>query len=157
MENYSGGRNGYWKRRSYNRLSGESRHRHGRRTRIELGGDGNRKKFWRVKVPLRLKLLSRIRFSPKRVFTRIRDAYLRMMVGFASSGVISNRFGSGYEPLNGFPRPKPIKEYDEKMIIRIYQSLLAHRHLVSGGGGGLVSGGSSSGPVAVRESSHIRP
>lgn len=135
MENYKGGLKGYWKRRAYNRLDGQPGNRRARRSRVELGGGGGggpRRKFWRIKISPRLRLFSRIRrFNPKRIFARIRDAYVRMMIGFANSGAISGGFGYGGQAVSAFGRPHQIKEYDEKMIIQIYRSLLTQNQLVS--------------------------
>lgn len=60
--------------------------------------------------------------SPKKWLIRLRDAYVKMMLNFANSGL-----GSGYgEPMGYGPgfRKGPIKEYDEKVIVEIYKSLV---------------------------------
>ncbi|XP_008784402.2 uncharacterized protein LOC120110193 [Phoenix dactylifera] len=134
MEAYNRGLKGYWKRRAYQRLDGGGR----RRSRAELNG-GRRRRFWRIRVVPRLRFLARVA-SPKRFLARIRDAYVRMMLSFASSGAIANGYtGYGGAAVTGFGRPQ-LKEYDEKMIVEIYKSLVAQGPLMAanavGGGGG---------------------
>ncbi|XP_010922261.1 uncharacterized protein [Elaeis guineensis] len=129
---------GYWKRRAYQRLDGGGGRRR-RRSRVELGG-GRRRRFWRIRVVPKLRFLARMA-SPKRFLARIRDAYVRMMLSFASSGAIAAGYsGYGGAAVAGFGRPQ-LKEYDEKMIVEIYRSLVAQGPLiaaaaVAGGGGG---------------------
>lgn len=131
MEAFRGGLKGYWKRRAYQRLDGGGR----RRRRAVLGG-GRRRRFWRIRVVPRLRFLARVA-SPKRLLARIRDAYVRMMLSFASSGAIAAGYGGA--AVAGFGRPQ-LKEYDEKMIVEIYKSLVAQGPIiataVAGGGGG---------------------
>ncbi|ONK63307.1 uncharacterized protein A4U43_C07F13620 [Asparagus officinalis] len=57
-----------------------------------------------------------------------------MMLKFAQSGAISGGYGYGNQNLNGFGRGPELKEYDEKMIVQIYRSLLVQSQLVAGGG-----------------------
>ncbi|EHA8590334.1 hypothetical protein COCNU_scaffold017193G000010 [Cocos nucifera] len=136
MEAFKRGLKGYWKRRAYQRLDGGGGRR--RRSRAELSG-GRRRRFWRIRVVPRLRFLARMA-SPKRFLARVRDAYVRMMLSFASSGAIDAGYaGYGGAAVAGFGRPQ-LKEYDEKMIVEIYKSLVAQGPLmaaaVAGGGGG---------------------
>ncbi|CAN1310477.1 hypothetical protein LINPERPRIM_LOCUS28080, partial [Linum perenne] len=79
-----------------------------------------RRSSWRIKIKPKLKFLNKVG-SPKKLFIWLRDAYVRMMVGFANSG------GGGMVGVDGgvggFGR-KVVKEYDEKMIIEIYNSVV---------------------------------
>lgn len=135
----------YWGRRGYERINGSGRRR---RNRVELGSSQTRKgggRFWRW----RIKLSPKIRFhripSPKKLLLWARDAYVRMMLGLANSRVVTmsgssaSAFG-GALPAGGHTSAtgsglglgtaQP-KEYDERMLIQIYKSLLmAHGHLV---------------------------
>ncbi|EHA8591161.1 hypothetical protein COCNU_scaffold035290G000030 [Cocos nucifera] len=145
METYKGGLKGYWKRRAYHRLDGSGRGPR-RRSRAELGG-GRKRRFWRIPIaPPRLRFLARAA-SPKRFLARIRDAYVRMMLSFASTGAIAARCAEyGGDGVAGFRRPQ-LKEYDEKMIVEIYKSLVAQGSLIATAAGG---GAERTGQTAVR-------
>lgn len=63
---------------------------------------------------------------------RARDAYVNMMLGLANSRVMTvsgsaSGFGgalpTGFTADSGFKRAPP-KEYDEKMILQVYKSIL---------------------------------
>ncbi|RWR94603.1 hypothetical protein CKAN_02390400 [Cinnamomum micranthum f. kanehirae] len=117
---------GYWRRKDYERLDGSNRFH--KKNRVELGRTLRKKRFWRIKS------IPRVRFfrvsSPKNLLARLRDAYVRMMLGFASSaGSIS--YGGGGRT-TGFDRPA-LKEYDEKVIVEIYKSLMAHQQQLMNG------------------------
>ncbi|TXG63347.1 hypothetical protein EZV62_010341 [Acer yangbiense] len=119
------GLKGYWKRRGYERLNGSSSAAGRRRTnRMELGKTTRRRRFWRIKIKPKIKVLQMP--SPKKFFVWLRDAYVKMMMGFANSRVF---MASGYggaiagDGISGFGRGQ-IKEYDEKMIVEIYKSIL---------------------------------
>ncbi|KAL7172060.1 hypothetical protein ACSBR2_031703 [Camellia fascicularis] len=111
---------GYWRKRGYERLNGTGRRR---KTRVELaraGGGSNRRcrRFWRIKISPKL------RFSPKKFLIGLRDAYVSFMLRIGDSRVISSGFGGLVDDsMGGFGR-RPVKEYDEKMIVEIYKSLL---------------------------------
>ncbi|KAI0530920.1 hypothetical protein KFK09_000468 [Dendrobium nobile] len=133
---YDRGLKGYWKRRAYKRMDGEGGPGARRvRSMVVLGG-GRRRRIWRLRVSPRLRFLRVL--SPKRFIARIRDAYVRMMLAFASSGAIG---GYGGDMFAGFEAP-PMKEYDERMILEIYKSLMVRGQLIatSGVGGVLPSG-----------------
>ncbi|GER42773.1 mitochondrial carrier family protein [Striga asiatica] len=112
---------GYWRRKAYERLSGGRN----RKVRvIRLGSDGGdrparRRRFWRIKLLPRLRL--RVRFSPKKLLLGLRDAYVGMMMKIANSAAVGGGYG-GY-PAAGFG-VRPLKEYDERMIVEIYKSIV---------------------------------
>lgn len=119
------GLRGYWRRKGYEKLNREGR---GRRTsRSELGSTSTRRRrfSWRIKIKPKLKI-SRLP-SPKKFFIWLRDAYVKMMMGFANSRVCaSGGYGGGAIGGNGaygFGKG-PLKEYDEKVIVDIYKSLV---------------------------------
>lgn len=121
----------YWERKGYKRINGSG---HRRRTnKVELGAtQTGKRRFWRWKIKLSPKIrINRIP-SPKKLLTRARDAYVSMMMGLANSRVMTvsgsaGGFGgalsTGPTGNAGFKRAPP-KEYDEKMIIQIYKSIL---------------------------------
>ncbi|XP_039025201.1 uncharacterized protein LOC120158430 [Hibiscus syriacus] len=110
------GLKGYWKRRSYVKLNGSSRVR---RRRVELG-TSRRKRFWRIKMKAKVRIK-----SPKRLFVWLRDAYVKMMMGLANSRIVSSGYGVGVANQGIAALVKrPMKEYDQKMIVEIYKSLV---------------------------------
>ncbi|KAJ1402401.1 hypothetical protein SESBI_28093 [Sesbania bispinosa] len=131
----------YWgKRRGYQRINGSSGRR--RRNRVELGTTQTRKGgFWRWRIKVAPKIRIHRIPSPKKFLLWVRDAYVRMMMGLANSRVMTmSASASGFGGAlpgghtgamgGGFGRA-PLKEYDEKMIIQIYKSLLmTHGNLV---------------------------
>ncbi|VFQ79361.1 unnamed protein product [Cuscuta campestris] len=99
---------GRWKKqRGYRRIN-------------EVAGEARRSKrrFWRI--PARFKLRLNLRFSPKKLLIRIRDAYVKMMLRIANSPGVAG-FAGGGAP--GFGA-RELREYDEKMLVQIYRSLL---------------------------------
>ncbi|KAF2304734.1 hypothetical protein GH714_037757 [Hevea brasiliensis] len=81
---------GYWRRRGYQRLNESGRRR---RNQVELGST-RRRRFWRIKIKPKLKILKIS--SPKKFFVWLRDAYVKMMLGFANSRVIgAGGYGAG--------------------------------------------------------------
>ncbi|KAL3531511.1 hypothetical protein ACH5RR_010833 [Cinchona calisaya] len=104
---------GYWMRKGYVKLEGSGRRR-------------RRRRLFRIRLSPRLKKLKlRFRLSPRKFILGLRDGYLNMMTRLASTRFINSGF-AGYpgEGINGFGL-RPLKEYDEKMIIEIYKSLVA--------------------------------
>ncbi|CAK9145188.1 unnamed protein product [Ilex paraguariensis] len=100
---------GYWRIRGYERLSGTGRRR--KTTRLALGavGSNRRRRFLRIKVTpkLKLKLKLKLRFSPKKFFCGLRDAYVNTMLRVINGG-------DGGGGIVG----------DERMIIQIYKSIV---------------------------------
>lgn len=116
---------GYWRSKGYERLNTGGRKR---KTRVvELGsaaeGSARRRRFWRIKLTPRLKL--KLRFSPKKLLLGLRDAYVNMMMKIASTRMVGSGFGGGFsgDGVTGFGM-RPIKEYDERMIVEIYKSIV---------------------------------
>ncbi|EOX95196.1 Uncharacterized protein TCM_004747 [Theobroma cacao] len=110
------GLRGYWKRRGYVKLNGSGRRT--RRSRVELGST-RRRRFWRIRVKAKLRIP-----SPKKFFVWLRDAYVKMMLGFANSRMINTGYGGAIgDGIAAFGKG-PMKEYDEKVIVEIYKSLV---------------------------------
>ncbi|KAF4381970.1 hypothetical protein CsatB_005937 [Cannabis sativa] len=119
------GLRGYWKRRGYKKLNGSDSRR--RKIRVsELGSTrGRRRRVWRIRIGRpKLGFLRRVP-SPKKLLVWLRDAYVKMMLGFANTRVCSTGYGGGLfnDRIGSFGRA-PLKEYDNKMIIEIYKSLV---------------------------------
>ncbi|XP_042991304.1 uncharacterized protein LOC122318183 isoform X1 [Carya illinoinensis] len=127
---YKVGLRGYWRRRGYEKLNGSG---HRRRTRSgQLGSSRWRSRFWRwrIKITPRLRVLRLP--SPKSLLVRLRDWYVKLMLRLANSRVCSvGGYGTNtVAACDGFPRGT-LKEYDEKMIVEIYKSMvMGQGHLV---------------------------
>ncbi|MED6145324.1 hypothetical protein PIB30_024077 [Stylosanthes scabra] len=107
----------FQKRRRYQKLNGS-----GPRSRTtRLGSRGTR--FWRWRVKVAPKIRIRRVPSPKKMLLWLRDAYVRMMLGFANSRIMTmNASATGFDgPWVGQAKPK---EYDEKVLVQIYKSLV---------------------------------
>ncbi|KAL3648085.1 hypothetical protein CASFOL_009053 [Castilleja foliolosa] len=119
---------GYWRRKGYERLGdGGGRKRKVRTVKLAPSATGEssrrRRRFWRIKLTPRLKL--KLRFSPKKFLIGLRDAYVNMMMKIGNSRVIGGGYGGGYpgDGVMGFGL-RPVKEYDERMIVEIYKSIV---------------------------------
>uniref|UniRef100_A0ACD5TGE8 Uncharacterized protein n=1 Tax=Avena sativa TaxID=4498 RepID=A0ACD5TGE8_AVESA len=129
-----GGIKAYRKLRGYDRLDAAAAQRRPPLPTAELGAGGGaktaatsaagRRRGWRVR---RRGLGRRIlrALSPRRWLARLRDAYVDAMLRLASSAAVgygSTPYCSAPEP---FARPRPPKEYDEKVLVEMYRSILA--------------------------------
>ncbi|MFS8005098.1 hypothetical protein Hanom_Chr13g01233451 [Helianthus anomalus] len=115
----------HWRRRGYHRL--------GTTTNTIVHGDHEekskprRRRKWRVRIPPRLKL--KLARSPQKLFIRLRDAYVQLMMKLANTSAVRGRTmigcnGDGYGKMM-------IKEYDEKIVIEIYKNVVIgkdHQH-----------------------------
>lgn len=113
------GLRGYWRRKrgGYAKLSRSGSRRRPVPTR--------RKRVWRLRVARpRLGFLRRAAASPRKLLVWLRDAYVNLMLGFASSRVCSAGYGVAGDGVSAFGRSGPTKEYDDKMIVEIYRSIL---------------------------------
>ncbi|XP_022991267.1 uncharacterized protein LOC111487968 [Cucurbita maxima] len=110
----------YWRRKSYRKLAGSVGR--GRPETIQLGAAGGRRRrrrLWRIKISPKLRLFRRLP-SLKKLLLWLRDSYVKAMLAFANSRVI----GSGGDGIWGVAGRSTLKEYDEKMITEIYNSLV---------------------------------
>ncbi|XP_004299916.1 PREDICTED: uncharacterized protein LOC101303708 [Fragaria vesca subsp. vesca] len=101
------GLRGYWRRRGYKKLSGNGK---------------KRRRVWRRRIKLAPKLKLRITRFPK-FLVWLRDAYVNLMMRFANSRVFTTSYG-GSVCHGGSFGTRPLKEYDDKIIIDIYKSLM---------------------------------
>ncbi|KAK9733755.1 hypothetical protein RND81_04G090100 [Saponaria officinalis] len=84
-----------------------------------------RRRFWRVKLNPRTRVLSRVG-SPKRWITRVRDAYVNMMINISKTGLVTGgcgQLGTTVEYGDVFGEGR-IREYDEKMIQQVYKNVV---------------------------------
>jgi hypothetical protein len=136
---YKGGIKAYWKRRGYYRVDAAAAQRRPPLPTAELGGgiaqpspeDGSawrRRRGWRVRRgQLGRRLLRAL--SPRRWLVKLRDAYVSAMLRLASSPAVGYGAGTPYcatAPRGAaFAQPPQLKEYDEKVLVEIYRSILA--------------------------------
>ncbi|RCV23647.1 hypothetical protein SETIT_5G023800v2 [Setaria italica] len=136
---YKGGIKAYWKRRGYYRVDAAAAQRRPPLPTAELGGGvaqpppGGRlrpappPRVARAPGPARASLLRAL--SPRRWLVRLRDAYVSAMLRLASSPAVGYGAGTPYcatTPHGAtFGRPPQLKEYDEKVLVEIYRSILA--------------------------------
>ncbi|MCD9641295.1 hypothetical protein HAX54_027402 [Datura stramonium] len=109
------GLKGYWRRRGYQKLN--------RKNRVELsaGGSTRKRRFWKIKLTPKLKVkINFRRFSLKKLLIRLRDAYVNTVLRAANCRGFGGDYGSG---IDGFGM-RPIKEYDEKVLVEIYKSMI---------------------------------
>ncbi|KAF9622717.1 hypothetical protein IFM89_032897 [Coptis chinensis] len=127
----------YWNRKNYQRLNGSGSRRQNRVELAGLGTNRRRRRFWRIKITPKLRILSFS--SAKKVLIRLRDSYVNMMIGVANSTSLSAAAGFGGAVGSGQVgygiRRDPLKEYDEKVIVEIYKSLMKQGQLVPHGVG----------------------
>ncbi|XP_039143869.1 uncharacterized protein LOC120280975 [Dioscorea cayenensis subsp. rotundata] len=124
----------YWRHRNYKRIE-ESPEKKKREVRL---GDGRRSHRPRVKVArLTFRLQVRV-LSPVRLLTKLRDVYVSSMLAFAGEKKrlprsVTKKESSGGEL--GQAIPKALKkgsvrgDFERKMMIHIYNSLVAPREL----------------------------
>ncbi|XP_047043766.1 uncharacterized protein LOC124647973 [Lolium rigidum] len=131
-----GGIKAYRKLRGYDRLDAADAQRRPPLATAELGAGGagavaatttaaSRRRGWRVR---RRGLGRRIlrALSPRRWLVRLRDAYVNAMLRLASSAAVG--YGSAPYCVAGadpFARPRPPKEYEDKVLVEMYRSILA--------------------------------
>lgn len=123
MEGISMGLKKYWRRsiRGYQRLHVSDRRK---KETVQLGGCQRR---WRWRIKMAPKMRIHKISSPKKLVLWVRDAYVRMMLGIANSmGAFAVGYGgdAASTAKGGFERAPPPKEYDQRMIMHMYKSLI---------------------------------
>lgn len=112
----------YWKQRGYRRLkNGVVSGREDTNPGQESGSGHRGRRTWRVKIGRRIRVLRRVG-SPRKWLTRLRDAYVKMMLNFANTGLVGGGYG-GPVCVSGSGKGE-FKEYDERVIVEIYKSLV---------------------------------
>ncbi|KAI4365707.1 hypothetical protein MLD38_021671 [Melastoma candidum] len=107
----------YWRRRGYEKLASPFQPQPTRRRWI-----------WRprVRVAPKVKILRLVASSPKKFFLWLRDAYVRMMLKFANSRMFTAGGAPSYYGRSGYGFGEAtLKEYDRRVIVEIYRSVLA--------------------------------
>ncbi|GLJ09536.1 hypothetical protein SUGI_0111350 [Cryptomeria japonica] len=106
----------YMQRKKYQKLETFSWRRRRSLRSFKMGS--RKMKSFRVKLSPKLKLRW---FNPKIMLVKLRDAYVNMMLNVANSRILSSE--TLYPNCNPFGE-RFSKEYDKKMLIEIYKSLI---------------------------------
>lgn len=134
----------YWKRRGYKKLNKNNRNSNvpaeAGQTISDLDPNpvrGRRRRFFRVKINRRMRIWRRVVGMPKKWLIRLRDAYVNMMLNLSNSGFMvaggATGFGRSVEYGYGSGTCRTqLKEYDEKMIVEIYKSLMIAQGQIGG-------------------------
>lgn len=97
---------------------------------IRLGG-GSPRRRWRIKVVPKLRLKF-VLLSPLRVWRKIKNAYVNMMLTLADN---QNVFGEKRIPKDRRRRQASVAyssaEFDNRLVLEIYKSLVASRELAT--------------------------
>ncbi|GJN32044.1 hypothetical protein PR202_gb20515 [Eleusine coracana subsp. coracana] len=150
---HKGGIKAYWKRRGYHRLDAAAAQRRPPLPTAELGGgpappqqdEGGRRRRrlrgWRVRRGLGRRILRVL--SPRRWLVRLRDAYVSAMLRLAASPAVGYGAGAPYcaAAVTHGTRTAQLKEYDEKVLVEIYRSILARGGHLAVAGDGVVRAG----------------
>ncbi|KAK4416461.1 hypothetical protein Salat_2471600 [Sesamum alatum] len=110
-----------WRRRGYNRLSPTNR----RNLKVARFGAGRRS--WRLRLAPKLRLIRLA--SPLKLWYKLKNAYMNMMLRFASSAGYSNSagvFGAKRIPkARGAPMAYSRIEFENRLVFEIYKSMVA--------------------------------
>ncbi|KAK6151018.1 hypothetical protein DH2020_015950 [Rehmannia glutinosa] len=127
MTSVAGSLRRQWKRRGYNRLSPTNR----RNTKVARFGAANSKRSWRLRLAPKLRLIRLA--SPLKLWSRLKNAYVNMMLRFANNSGSSNSvnvFG-----VKRIPKARDAKmaysrtEFENRLIFEIYKSMVASYEL----------------------------
>ncbi|KAI6691520.1 hypothetical protein NL676_028348 [Syzygium grande] len=129
---FEGSSKRYWRRRKYRRLDGG----HGRRLQVgRLGGGGNTggpRRSWKIKIARKLRLRT-IYYSPFKIFVRLRDTYVNMMVRLAGKvGSLNTDGFFGGKQAAKPRRPRIVyssEEVEARLVYEMYKALQASREL----------------------------
>ncbi|XP_073017986.1 uncharacterized protein [Primulina eburnea] len=114
-----------WRRRGYSRLSPT------RRNLKKARFGGNPKRSWKVRIARKLRLVRVV--SPLKLWYRLKNAYMSMMMRLADSSHTANSgnlFGE-----KRVPKARDLKttysksEFENRLILEIYKSMVASLEL----------------------------
>ncbi|XVE78676.1 hypothetical protein DITRI_Ditri13aG0166100 [Diplodiscus trichospermus] len=120
----------YWRRRQYRRLNNELVMKKRKKLKV-IRIPGGSPRFWRIKsIPrLRWKIIA----SPIKLLTKLKNAYMKMMINLAGNvGYLNtdNTFGGKRIPkARKVDTAYPRNEFEERLVYEIYKNLIASREL----------------------------
>ena len=119
----------YWRRQQYQRLHGSKSSR--KNVKVTRFGAGSPRRVWRIRAVRKLRFKI---FSPFKLWTKLKNTYMNMMVSLAGNvGYLntSNIFGGKW-----VPKARQVshvvystEEVESRIILEIYKALLASREL----------------------------
>ncbi|XP_030941010.1 uncharacterized protein LOC115965858 [Quercus lobata] len=119
----------YWRRQRYQRLHGSKPVR--KNVKITRFGGSPRRRVWRIRAVPKLRLKN---FSPSKLWTKIKNAYMNMMVSLA--GNVGSLNTSSVFGDKRIPKERQVshvvystEEVENRLILEIYKALLASREL----------------------------
>ncbi|KAF9664008.1 hypothetical protein SADUNF_Sadunf17G0111300 [Salix dunnii] len=117
----------YWRRKRYQRLDGVITA--GKKITVaRLGGIPRR--GWKVKAVPKLRILKSNIVSPLKLLSKLRNAYINMMLGLAGEVDGTNVFGNKRVPRGRQVKATyPSEEFEKRLVYEIYKNLLATREL----------------------------
>jgi len=118
----------YWRRKRYQRFDGAITAR--KNIKVTRFGGGPRR-VWKIKAVPRLRILKSIA-SPLKVMSKLKNAYINMMLSMAGNVDGTNVFGN-----KRVPRRRQVKAtncpsteaFEKRLVYEIYKNLLATREL----------------------------
>ncbi|CAO2824354.1 unnamed protein product [Amaranthus hypochondriacus] len=92
----------YWKTRGYQKLNKPNK-KNARPEAVPSGSEldpnpvrPRRRRFFRVKINRKIRIWKKVVGLPKKWLTKLRDAYVNMMLSLANSGLAVGGSGSGF-------------------------------------------------------------
>ncbi|KAF3444312.1 hypothetical protein FNV43_RR14002 [Rhamnella rubrinervis] len=119
-----------WRRRRYQRIEDETRIR--KNVKVTRFGGGERKRYWKIKAVPKLRILRAVSSAPLKLFTKVKNAYMEMMLNLAGNvGQLNNNNAFGTKRI---PRERKVdaivysgSEVEERLVLEIYKALAASR------------------------------
>ncbi|KAK9271691.1 hypothetical protein L1049_002054 [Liquidambar formosana] len=124
-----GSLNRYWRRRKYHRLDGAITGQN-KNVRLARFGGGRTKKFWKIRAVPKLRLKA---FSPLKLWTRFKNAYMDMMLNLAGS--VGHLNGGNVLEGKRIPKKRQVPlvyssdEFENRLVYEIYKAMIASREL----------------------------
>lgn len=114
------------RRRGYNRLSPSKRS-----LKIVRFGSGNSKRSWKIRIAPKLRLIKLV--SPLKLFLRLKNAYVNMMLRLANNTNTSNSGNVFGEKRIPKARDAPVSysrsEFENRLMLEIYKSMVSSLEL----------------------------
>ncbi|KAH7847421.1 hypothetical protein Vadar_025866 [Vaccinium darrowii] len=131
---FNGTPKSHWRRRKYPRLLDATVPKRKKLKIIRLGGKP--RPLWRIKAVPKFPLKV---VSPLNVWTKLKDAYINMMLKFAGNFASISNNGDVFRGMRIANSPQvPVacsnskEEYESKMVFEIFKSLLAYHNHIEG-------------------------
>ena len=116
-----------WRRKRYQRFDGAITAR--KNIKVTRFG-GSPRRVWKIKAVPRLRILKSIA-SPLKLMSKLKNAYINMMLGMAGNVDGTNVFGNKRVPRGRQVKAPnyPSEAFEKRLVYEIYKNLLATREL----------------------------